>query len=98
MRLGQDNWHRILEFVRGDTFDQLSEAWKQYLLKGLSRDEECGICKRKDKTGHSSNGVNPDSSNAKEQTWAFKHVLRSHPSADESGVQVVANRYQRPKD
>lgn len=94
VRLGQDNWHRIMDNLRGEFYILFSDCWKMSFMKVPSEEqcvlEECGICKSEDPD------YSPDEKpNPLKRRWIFNYVLRSHPSADGSGLEIRANHKVR---
>jgi hypothetical protein len=89
VRLGQDNWHRIMDTLRGNHFSLFSETWRQNLLKAPTEErniiEECGICKSKDPDYDL--GAQPNETDR----WTYSHVLHGHPSADGRGLEIRAH-------
>jgi hypothetical protein len=94
VRLGQDNWHRIMDNLRGEFYILFSDCWKMSFMKVPSEEqcvlEECGICKSEDPDYSTDEKPNP-----LKRRWIFNHVLRSHPSADGSGLEIRANHKVR---
>jgi hypothetical protein len=95
VRLGQENWHRILNSVKGADFEWFANAWRSHLKRQTddrSFFEECGICKLEGAEN------NPESAAANHQEypvsdrpWNFQHRLCDQPQPGGPGYLIHAD-------
>ena len=89
VRLGQHNWHQILNTVREDDFRYFAGIWQKYLNRtpagGAGLAEVCLMCMNQ----YADYPADPD---VRESSWTLRHVLDNQISFNgDRGLELVAD-------
>jgi hypothetical protein len=89
VRLGQHNWHQILNTVREDDFRYFARIWQKYLnrtpVEGPEFAEVCLICMNQ-------YAEYPADPAVRESSWTLRHFLGNHSSfSGTPGLELVAD-------